>query len=140
MHTSAHIIDTARGWLDTPFHHQGRLKGVGVDCIGLVVGVARELGIDIYDEAGYGRQPQEGRLRAALNEHLQRTLTLAPGRVVLMQWDVDPMHVGILANHPAGGLSLIHAYAKSRKVVEHALDDVWQARIAAVYIFPGSDS
>jgi len=140
MHTSAHVIDAARGWLDTPFHHQGRLKGVGVDCIGLVVGVARELGVEIYDEAGYGRQPQEGRLRAALDEHLQRAPALSPGRVVLMQWDVDPMHVGILASHPAGGLSLIHAYAKSRKVVEHALDDVWQARIAAVYLFPGSDS
>lgn len=78
MHTSAHVIAAARGWLDTPFHHQGRLKGVGVDCIGLVVGVARELGVGIYDEAELARQPREGRLRAALNEHLQRPALLCP--------------------------------------------------------------
>ena len=36
------IIQTARQWLDTPYHHQARVKGVGVDCIGLVIGVCWE--------------------------------------------------------------------------------------------------
>jgi len=26
------LIDEARTWLGTPYHHQPRVKGVGVDC------------------------------------------------------------------------------------------------------------
>ena len=39
------VVTAAREWIDTPFHHQARLKGVGVDCVGLVIGVARELAL-----------------------------------------------------------------------------------------------
>ncbi len=35
------VVRTARTWLGTPYHHQGRLKGVGVDCAGLLIGVAQ---------------------------------------------------------------------------------------------------
>ena len=35
------IVTEARTWVRTPYHHQARLKGVGVDCAGLVIGVAR---------------------------------------------------------------------------------------------------
>lgn len=31
-----HIIQEARSWLGTPYHHKGRIKGVGVDCGGLL--------------------------------------------------------------------------------------------------------
>jgi hypothetical protein len=36
------FIAQARTWIGTPFHHQGRLKGVGCDCLGLIVGVAED--------------------------------------------------------------------------------------------------
>ena len=39
----------ARGWLGTPYRHQGSLKGVGCDCLGLVRGIWREL---------YGEEPE----------------------------------------------------------------------------------
>ena len=31
------MIAAARACLGTPFHHQGRMPGVGLDCIGLVI-------------------------------------------------------------------------------------------------------
>jgi len=36
------IIEKAREFIDTPYEHQGRLKGIGIDCCGLImiVGVA----------------------------------------------------------------------------------------------------
>ena len=43
------IVEAARAWLGTPYHHQASLRGVGCDCLGLVRGVWREL---------YGPEPE----------------------------------------------------------------------------------
>jgi cell wall-associated NlpC family hydrolase len=51
------IIKAARGLVGTPFHHQGRLPGVGLDCVGVVVLVARACGLEVVDPANYGRKP-----------------------------------------------------------------------------------
>ena len=38
----ADIVEEARSWLGTPYHHQAALKGVGCDCIGLLRDVFSE--------------------------------------------------------------------------------------------------
>lgn len=38
------ILAEARSWLGTPFHHKGRIKGVGVDCGGLIYSVFNACG------------------------------------------------------------------------------------------------
>jgi NlpC/P60 family putative phage cell wall peptidase len=43
MVTREAIVQAARGWLGTPYHHQASAKGVGCDCLGLIRGVWREL-------------------------------------------------------------------------------------------------
>ncbi len=43
MSAGAAIVAAARGWLGTPYRHQGALKGVGCDCLGLLRGVWREV-------------------------------------------------------------------------------------------------
>ena len=35
------IIAEARAWIGTPYRHQGSLRGVGCDCLGLIRGVWR---------------------------------------------------------------------------------------------------
>jgi len=135
MPTPAEIVSAARAWIDTPFAHQGRLRGVGCDCIGLVVGVAADLGIATPDRAGYSRHPA-GILQAALNAALIAAPAPAPGRVLLLRWEGEPTHVALVGPHPSGAFSLIHAYAPSRKVVEHILDATWAARIVQAYEFP----
>jgi hypothetical protein len=56
---------------------------------------------------------------------------------VLMRFEGDPTHLAIVGEHPEGGLSIIHAYAFSRKVVEHRLDEKWRSFIVAAYTMPG---
>jgi len=72
--TREQIIAEARSWLGTPIHHQGRLKGVGVDCIGFVSGVFQNLNCKISDLADYPRIPKgfpKGNLLIEkLSEHL----------------------------------------------------------------------
>ena len=56
------IVDQARGYLGTPFLHQGRTRH-GLDCVGLVIRVAHDLGLSDYDIDHYARAPS-GRMMA----------------------------------------------------------------------------
>ena len=37
------IVAAARGWMGTPYRHQASCKGAGTDCLGLILGVWREV-------------------------------------------------------------------------------------------------
>ncbi len=38
------FVRVARSYIGTPFHHQGRLPGVGLDCAGVIVCALAECG------------------------------------------------------------------------------------------------
>lgn len=134
MVTADLVLAEARDWLGTPFRHQGRRKGVGVDCIGLIVGVAHALGLDPCDRTGYPRQPDGRSLEEALDRHLLRLGPgdMRPGDILLMRIRRLPQHVGILAER---GM-LIHAHSSAGRVVEMRLDARWWDRVVAAYRFP----
>jgi cell wall-associated NlpC family hydrolase len=135
MSAAVAIVAAARATLGTRWMHQGRLPGVGLDCVGLVVVAARGAGIELPHVPDYGRLPDGPRLRAAIEASATRVALAqaAPGDVALMAFDRWPIHLGVLADYPGGGLALIHAWAGARRVVEHRLDAAWAARIQAVY-------
>lgn len=39
------VLVAARAWLGTPYHHQARIRGAGVDCAMLLAEVYREAGV-----------------------------------------------------------------------------------------------
>lgn len=120
------IVETAREYIGTPFQHQGRLKGVGVDCAGLIICVAHDIGYTDYDFTAYSRIPSGGRLEALLLQYLDiiPINEAAPGDVYLLKIDREPQHLAIVSDH-----GIIHSYSGSGGVVEHRLDDKWKARI-----------
>ncbi len=130
------IVRTAREYLGTRWVHQGRVKGVGVDCIGLLVGVAKELGLTTFDNTNYTRMPDGDILRDNLNEHMVEMTSgrYRPGDVLMMKFVHQPQHIAIVTDL-GGRLGIIHAHMQSRKVVEHGLDALWISRIVAVYRF-----
>lgn len=135
MITQYEIIETARDWLDTPFHHQGRAKGVGVDCIGLAVGVLRELGIESPDLPGYSREP-DGVLEKMLDKHLTR-ISIQSGALLLFKIRRNPQHVAIATE---GGYMIHSLYAgknRQSKVSEIPIDQWWSDRIIRAYALPG---
>lgn len=132
------IIAAARECLGTPFHHQGRLVGVGIDCIGTVVHPARRLGIPHTDCTTYRRRPDGVTLVAHLERNLVRLeRDAAPGDVVCMWWARPdlPYHVGLVTER-----GLLHAHATAKKVVEHAFDEEWRDRVHSVWSYPGVDA
>ena len=129
------IIAAARACIGTPFRHQGRLPGIGLDCAGLGIVAARAVGIDITDFTGYPAHPFDGMLKKMFDQQsrLMRIATrdAAPGDVMLMRISSAPQHVAILSYDNC----MIHAYQNIGKVAEHRMDEEWSNKIVAVYRF-----
>lgn len=132
----ADIIAAARECLGTPWHHQGRAVGIGIDCIGTIVHPARRLGIAHTDCTNYRRRPDG----VTLVEHLEKNLVridpaaAGPGDVLCMWWaraDL-PYHVGIVT--PVG---ILHSYALAKKVLEHEMTESWRNRVHSAWAYPG---
>ena len=134
--TAEDILTAARQCLGTPFRHQGRLLGFGLDCAGVAIHVARQIGAGHLDVSGYGRTPANGQLEQSLDAQpgLERVAlsARAAGDLLLMRFSSDPQHLAICA-----GETIIHAYESVGQCCEHRLSSLWAARIVRVYRFRG---
>lgn len=132
----AQFIAQARKLLGVRFRHMGR-SARGVDCAGMLLVAMLAAGRPIADSAAYGREPHDQILRGMLVENLGEPIAdkrdLRVGDVPLMVFDGEPSHCALIGDYLYGGLSVIHAYATVRKVVEHRLDDTWRDRIVEVW-------
>lgn len=137
------IVNTARGWIGTPYRHQGAAKGAGCDCLGLIRGVWREInGQEPEAVPAYSMdwsEPQgEERLWAAAARHLERSdgPDMAAGEVLLFRMRAGSVakHLGILGVAGASP-TFIHSYS-GHGVVESPLSAPWRRRIVARFKFP----
>lgn len=114
--TLADVVAEARTWIGTPYEHQHRAKGHAVDCVGLVIGVARELGLVApeFDVNAYERRPDGRELLAQCARYLTPVPlgAMQPGHVLALVLRHDPQHLGIVGDYVHGGLSLIHAFGR----------------------------
>jgi cell wall-associated NlpC family hydrolase len=129
------VVAAARAWLGVPWRHMGRSR-LGLDCVGLLVVVGRDLGLEVEDQERYPRRPQGGYLRQTLERQLvDGGRTPAPGDIGLFADRRTPFHAGIFSLR-YGRLHMIHAYAKRRKVVEEPFDHEWPGLLDRVYALP----
>lgn len=132
------IVNKAREFLGTPYHHQGRVKGAGVDCAGLVICVAHELLLSDYDLDNYPRESDGTKLTNLFNDNAILTNKLDVGNIVLMKIKKVVQHCGIIG-YKDNFLTLIHACRKRKKVVEIELTKEYQEKIVNIYEFPNLD-
>lgn len=128
------IVRAARKYLGTPFHHQGRLRGIGVDCVGLLVGVAQDCGIEHVDSMAYNKRPDGKTLQREIEKSCTRIpLTEAMiGDILLFRFLGEATHVGIMSDK-----GMIHTYQGVGRVVEHGLRPPWTNRLCGAYRFKG---
>lgn len=124
------MIAAARACIGTPFHHQGRQPGAGLDCIGLVVIALKAAGVDVRDRTDYARQPAADALQLALEAHgFSHAETIAAGDVLLFRFNRAPQHVALATE----STRMIHAYAPIGKVVECSIGASWKNRLCGIY-------
>lgn len=148
LSSAERIVEVARSWLGTPYHHQMAVKGAGCDCLGLIRGVYAEVsGRASEIPPPYSRDWAEATGTETMIEAAMRHLLPVPsgmdagnglsaGLVLIFR-----MRKGAMAKHAAittSPLTMIHAI-ENAVVCEVSLTAWWRRRIAAMFKFPGEN-
>lgn len=132
------IIKVAKTYIGTPFHHLGRVKNHGIDCVGIILCIAKELNIPLVihsDFERYGRRTRQRSLLEYMDEQFIRLKTKQLG-AILVSWynerTKEPSHLGIVTDigiiHTSGGLGV---------VMEEYWSVKWDEQVIAYYKYPG---
>lgn len=140
------LIEAARRHLGARFRHQGRGGEDGLDCLGLILVPAREVGLTRFEPPNYGPEFDRVALVRTLTEHLHR---------IDLQWtaadfnedrlpkaEAGDVLLFAVRNHPAhlayatGEGTMIHATEKAGKVIEEPIGPVWQRSLLSVWRWP----
>jgi cell wall-associated NlpC family hydrolase len=113
------VVQEARSWLGTPYHHHGRVKGVGVDCAQLLCAVFEACGLIAHVDTGF--YPVDWHLHRG-EEMFSNSLMpfgiqqpdaapRAPGDVFVFRYGRTFSHGAILVDFDTEGRGLlIHSY------------------------------
>lgn len=115
------IVSEALTWLDTPFHHQARLKGCGVDCANLLAGVFAAIGLapnvvlDAYPQDWHihNDEPRFVKTLALYADKLPLGEPAQPGDIAMFQYGRHAAHGAIVTAWP----QVIHAWKDVGRVV-----------------------
>ncbi|MDQ6704007.1 MAG: hypothetical protein M3Z96_13450 [Pseudomonadota bacterium] len=115
------IVHEARSWIGTPYHNQGDIKGVGVDCAMLLLRVFVDKGLcEPFDPRPYAddfylHRSDEKYLAAILGRAKEVAAPL-PGDLMVFRYGRCYSHGGIVTL--ASPLTIVHAYAPAFMVLE----------------------
>lgn len=124
------IESKAREYIGTPWHHRGRKKGVGVDCVGLLVCVYRELGVEVFDLVEYSLSDHFSLLIKEVLKHgrlVKSEDSPVAGDIVIFRGRDMHNHCGI---HTSAG-TFIHSYSSPAvmQVMESKYTPYWLSRV-----------
>ena len=138
----ATIVAEARAWIGTPYRHQGSLKGIGCDCLGLVRGVWRAVnGAEPEAVPAYAPDWAEASgvetlalAAARLLVPLDDPNAFAPSDVILFRWraNLPAKHAAIVTSSG----TMVHAH-DGASVAQVAIAPWWRRRLAYAFQFPG---
>jgi cell wall-associated NlpC family hydrolase len=117
------VVQESLAWLGTPWRHQARVMGAGVDCGQILAAVFEAAGVLPHVDPGdYPRDfmlhADEERFLGTVEAHAQRVDGPAlPGDIALFRYGRVLSHAGIVICWP----TIVHAYVKAGEVV---LDNV----------------
>jgi NlpC/P60 family putative phage cell wall peptidase len=140
QHQRQAVIAEAHTWLLTPFHDNQSLKGVGCDCLGFIVGVLRECGVDLYDrkerrivsarEIEIPPYSPQFMCHSAEERYIENLLRYSeevfppgapqPGDIAMFHFGLCYSHSGLVIEWPT---KMIHCYvARNVELINPAID------------------
>ncbi len=117
------IVAAALSFVGTPYHHQGRAPGFGLDCAGVVECAYRAAGFDVPVHNGYERTPHNGFLETTLQRYFRQANEAANGDVMLIAYFGVAHHLAIYHDG-----RMVHASVYTKKCVDHRIDAVWKRK------------
>jgi NlpC/P60 family putative phage cell wall peptidase len=134
------VVDAARKWIGTPYHHMADIHGVGVDCAMLLVRVFCGLGlVTPFDPRPYTRDwmlhRDDERYLGFLLASAREVDAPQPGDVIVFRVGRCYAHAGIVTK--ADPLTILHAFAPAARVLEEPLarNSQLAGRLAAARFF-----
>ena len=124
------VAEIAKLWLGTPYHHMGRIKGVGVDCAMLPAEVYSAVGLIPRFEVGYypmdwAQHRNEERFMGQVLEYAHKVEEPLHGDLVLFRIGRVFNHSGIVVSWP----QIIHAVQAPRNSGSVIRDDAVMGRL-----------
>lgn len=142
--TRENVVAFALTLIDTPFHDQAALPGIGCDCIGVARCVARHFNRPesvAFDNdirfQGYSRYPDKRQLLEGCFSYFD-PIPIAqglPGDIALARVETEPQHFALLSS--LNPTRIIHAYLQIGRVVQNIVNDDWRAHVLRMYRFRG---
>lgn len=119
--TRNRVVAEASAWVGTPWHHQGRVKGVGVDCAMLLCEVYHAAGlVPFIDPRPYPRDwhyhREEERFLGWLAKYGFPVLDPKPGDIAIFKFGRCFSHGAIIVDWPL----VIHSYINDGTRYERA--------------------
>jgi len=136
------IVQAARNWIGTPYRHQGRGRA-GLDCVGLLVEVANDMGHPVDAPTAYSNQPQGWQLLVPCDAQLwkpARQDRIIPGDLAVFNgWSPnEPQHFAFIGHSPHG-MTIIHSFSKFARVLEQPWNRLWEKKFHGLYNLPGTE-
>jgi len=113
-----------------------------VDCLGLLMGVARELALPSvaggyladYDYTEYSKIPSSSLLIAELERHLKPVPVseITKNNILLFKIDGNAQHLAI-SGVEDGRIMLVHSYMQARKVIINSFENPWTSNLIKAF-------
>lgn len=131
------IVTAARSYLGVRFKMRGRTRAEGIDCVGLLANVARDIGMSVEDTVDYSKSPDPEMFRRMITDQTKpgSIHNLRSGSIAMFKQGVFPIHAGIVVVG-GGQMSVINANLKLKQVVEQPWRE-WTLLLLGVREFPG---
>lgn len=128
------IIEEAKSWLGTPYHHAADIKGAGVDCAFFLIRVFHSVGlIPDIDPRPY---PPDWHLHLSDPRYLEWMLKYSvyvenpmPGDLALFKFGRVPSHAAIVIEWPR----VIHSYRDSGVIFSDADKEPLVGRLSGFF-------
>lgn len=135
--TPQRIAAAARAYVGVPFHPHGRTQA-GLDCAGLVLAVANDLGLALRDVPPFYAPLRSGfaLLRELRDQLVEVNFRRPPAGAVLAFSFGRSEHAAILVDAPA---RVVHAWRSAGRVVETELDEATARRVVGAFVLKGVD-
>lgn len=122
MNKRDQVVEEARSWLGTPYHHRASIKGVGVDCAQILIevyanaGVIGKIDVGHYSRDWHLHQSEEIYL-GWLRKYCTETATPKRGDIALFTYGNCASHSAIIIDWPG---QVIHSYIRQGVVLASA--------------------